>query len=132
MHLESGLDTCSRRGSVFFGSDRWGLFEDRGVRKGAPVYLYESLRPVAAPPSVTYQATYVRMYRHEDLDSEARKRRPATTAGPREGTFVVYWDVPDLRPLQDEEPFPISDLSTEDGQHLSLAFVPHGPLAISG
>jgi hypothetical protein len=132
MHLESGLDTCRSFGSVIFGSDRWGLFEDRGVEAGAPVYLYASLTHMPGVPQVTYLARYVRMYRHEELGREQLRRRPPTTEGPNEGVFVVYWEVEDLTKLADREVFAISDLSTEDGRHLNPAFIPHGPLAVAG
>jgi hypothetical protein len=131
-HLESGLLTCRRFGSVIFGSDRWGLFEERGVAEGAPVYLYASLTHAGGVPHVTYQARYVGMFRHEELGREQLRRRPTSTLGPGEGAFVVYWEVRDLRQLADDEVFPISDLSTEDGRHLNPAFVPHGPTAVAG
>jgi hypothetical protein len=132
MHLESGLEVCRLKGSVIFGSDRWGLFDQRGVEPGAPVYLYESLLGHAHRPEVTWRAEYVRMYRHEDLGPEERKRRPPTTDNEKEAPFVVYWEVRELRRLEPEEVFPISDLSGEDGHVLSYAFVPHGPLAVAG
>ncbi len=73
---------------MIFGSDRWGLFEDKQVEPGAVVYLYESLAHSKGRPKVTHLASYVRMYRHEDLGTEERKRRPPTTDGLREGMFV--------------------------------------------
>jgi hypothetical protein len=39
--------------------------------------------------------------------------RPATTDGPKESTFVVYWEFRDLRELEDHERFLISELRTE-------------------
>jgi hypothetical protein len=40
-------------------------------------------------------------------------------------------EVTDLRRLSEEETFPVSDLSTEDGKRISPAFIPHGPLPVA-
>ena len=129
-HLESGLAVCRLKGSVIFGSDRWGLFDQRGVEPGAPVYIYELSQGHARRPEVTWVAEYVRMYRHEELGAEERTRRPPTTDDGEETPFVVHWEVRALRRLEPNEVFPVSDLSGEDGHVLSYAFVPRGPVAV--
>jgi hypothetical protein len=78
---------------------------------------------------ISYQATFMRMYRHEELGAEERKRRPATTDDPNESPFVVYWEFDSLTEV---DPYPITDLRAEDGSSLSPVFVPHGPLAVAG
>ena len=132
MHLDSGLDVCRTKGSVIFGSDRWGLFEDRGVAPGAPVYIYASLLHAKGQPLVTWQAEYVRYIRHEEMHGAETQRRPPTTEAETEGTFVGYWEVRNLRRLEPDEAFPITDLTPEDSAHFSQVFVPHGPVAVAG
>jgi hypothetical protein len=128
-HLESGLDTQARYQSVIFGSDLWGLFEDRGVEMGADVYIYASMTDEGGPPQVTYRGTFVRVIRHEDMDRDERWRRPASTDTEAEGNFAVYWEVRDFGRV---DPFPIADLLKEDGTAFSPVFIPHGPLGVAG
>ena len=132
MHLESGVDVCAREGATIFGSDAWGLFEERGVEEGAPVYIYESLRQTPGTPKITWQATFIRYIRHEEMRRPEQRRRPSTTEGPQEGRWVGFWEVRDLRRLSPDEEFPISDLAGEDGRPFAAAFVPHGPTPTSG
>jgi hypothetical protein len=129
-HLESGVGVCDRYGTVIFGSDRYTLFDDRGVAAGAPVYIYASLTNEVGTPMVTWQAEFVRYIRHEEMLQEDRRRRPPTTDAPGEGTWAGFWEVRDLRLLDD--PFPVADLSTEEGKSFNQVFIPRGPTPTRG
>ena len=79
---------------------------------------------------VRWRGTYARYVAWEAMRAEDERHRPKSTRG--EGKWAIYWEVTGLNRLTDEEAFPVSDLLTEDGKHISPAFVPHGPLAIAG
>jgi hypothetical protein len=130
VHLDSLV--LEHMTTAMFGTMRADLFWERGVQPGALVYLYESIdedRPVGES-QIRWQGTYVRYVPWEKMRSEEERLRPKTTHG--EGRWAIYWEVTDLRRLGDDESFPVSDFSTEDGHRISPAFVPHGPVPIAG
>ena len=132
LHIVSGDDVCRVHGSVIFGSDRWGLFEDHGVNEGAPVYLYASMTGEKGAPMVTWQAEFARVIRHEDLTSQDRKRRPSSTAGPGESPWAVFWEVDRLRELESQERIPTGTfVGYKSGKQYKKNFVPEGPLIVA-
>lgn len=130
MHLDSAHENGMT--TVLLGTQRADLFWERGVRAGAPVYIYESLddgRPVGES-LVRWQGRYTRYVAHESMKREDLSHRPPSTDG--EKPWALYWEVADLRRLPADEEFRVSELSTEEGRPLSPAFVPHGPSPVRG
>ena len=124
------LDDVERDGmtTVIFGSNDAGLFWSAASRAVRRADLYESLDPhrPEGESKVRWAGRFSRSFPHEELTQADDKRRPPQT---RRGdtAFTMYWEAESLRKLSDDEAFPISDLTKEDGTSLSPALIPIGP-----
>src|SRR3954447_2280921 len=100
MHLTRAVKDGIAESGILFGSNDWQLFESGGgVSPGAPVYIYASISSEPARPfMVSWQATFVRYVRHEEMHSSDEQRRPTSTQETDE-PWGGYWEVRDLHRL---------------------------------
>lgn len=139
-HLESGLRTCQSQGKVAFGSRAWEVFRklDHVIKESGrcDALIYASHAKVTTrSPMVTWRATYVG---HNNAvngaHKEGMKYRPQSTASyppDNRGDWVIFWEVGDLRRLEDLERIPVNKLIGYDGRRRYLNnFIPPGPLIV--
>ena len=137
-HLNDGVEVCRAQGKVAFGTRVWETFEDLRVEAGvgAPVLIYASHSADRLGSVVSWKACFCGWVPavgggHPDGD---RYRPPSTQLGDedRSGDWLGFWEVTDLRQLESAERVPISSLRDRNGRKYRRAFVPEGPILITG
>ena len=131
IHLESAEGL--RDGDVLFGSRLWELFEGDEVTQGLPLFIVATHPPEKRVPGeavVEWEAVFERYWRAEHLPRELKRLRPPSTSWDREEDWPGFYQVSSLRRLSEEEQVGVSTFKKRDGDSISRAFVPHGPLLV--
>jgi hypothetical protein len=136
-HLVDGADVCASEGRVAFGSQAWEVFRalDAEGGVGILVLIYASHAEPPVVARVTWAATYLRYVEsrggaHPD---ESRVRPPSTVHGGEdlERYWAGFYEVADLRRLDDDEEVMVADLRDRRGWRYRRGFVPEGPIIIA-
>lgn len=130
LHLPSAEATFAAQGRVAFGSDAWEFWNKAAT--GTQVWIVASATdfPTGGIPGIDPGKLIFSARLAAVVEADRRHRhpnpalRPATTA--EDGAWTVFFEVDDLVRLP--RPFSVIGLRTLQG--VSLARVPHGPLAI--
>jgi len=114
-HLESGLDICSKEGSVAFGTRKWEFFRDLDEKRdGQPVaaLIYPS-HDEDLPAKLTFIVSWFGWY-VRSVDSrrgfhpDGMKYRPPTTEiTDNKDNWATFWHVEGLRELPRVKQLPI-------------------------
>lgn len=134
-HLSDGVDVCTRRGKVAFGSQAWSVFDKfenlGGI--GAPVLIYVSHPTVHLGAVVSWVARYLGYVesvggRHPD---KMRYRPPSCREEDKGGYWAGFYEVERLRRLDEAEQMRISTLRNPGNRAFKAGFVPEGPTIIA-
>ena len=134
-HLSDGVDVCTRRGKVAFGSQAWTVFDKfenvGGI--GAPVLIYASHPTERLGAVVSWVARYLGYVesvggRHPD---KMRHRPPSCHVEDKSGHWAGFYEVEGLRRLDETELVRISTLRNPDNRAFKSGFVPEGPTIIA-
>ncbi|HZP09753.1 hypothetical protein [Methyloceanibacter sp.] len=135
-HLQTGLEVCTKEGSVAFGTRKWEFFRNLDqMRDGLPVaaLIYPS-HDEDAPAKDTFIVCWFGWY-VRSVDSkggahpDGMKYRPPTTAYPladNKGHWATFWHVEGLRELPANKQIPIGKLQGFKGGWRKNA-PPRGP-----
>lgn len=134
-HLTDGVETCTREGTVAFGSDAWQLFEsaDFPLDPGDDVLIYASHTGEPAIPRITWRAQFGRYQRTEQYRGmELRRiRPPSTRPEDAETPWAGFSELTGLRQLDGDEALPILGMLDQHGRPYRSAFIPRGPIIIT-
>ena len=136
-HLISGLKTCAQQGKVAFGTRSFEPFARLRDAKaiGCDVYLYASHSAEPGPPKASWKGRYLGYVDAKNgAHPEGMKFRPETTLEgetDNKGHWFLFWEISDLRKLDEGEARLISHLRGETSKsNYKAAFIPEGPLVI--
>ncbi len=137
MHLGEGRDTCIAQGKVAFGSRAWEVFRDLDEKRHnqpVDVYIYASMEHADGSPAATWRAEYIGHVEAKMGAHPAGMRyRPLSTANyPSDnyGHWAVFWEVTNLRMVDDNEQVLVKDLQGVGGNYFKPEFIPQGPIII--
>lgn len=139
-HLISGQAKCAETGRVAFGSRDFEVFRKLDEQRDSvpcQAIIYASWPDThpPGPPRASWTATYLRTVEARSDGSPPQGIfRPDSTEkypGDKKGHWAVYWEVADIRQLEDEERILISSLRGRNATKNYLkTFRPERPLLI--
>ena len=137
VHLKDGLEVCTSKGKVAFGSRAWEVFRELDdLRAGAkvPVLIYASMSNSDGPAAISWQAEYIgHLESKNGAHPAGMEFRPPSTAeynSDNLGWWAVFWEVSGLREIPANEQITVESIQSRSGQFYKPSFIPEGPIIV--
>lgn len=137
VHLRDGLDVCTSKGKVAFGSRAWEVFRELDeIRSGQtlPVLIYASMADTYGPVVVSWMGDYLG---HVESKGGAHPSgmdfRPPSTAehtSDNLGWWAIFWEVANLKELPAEQRLSVERIQSRKGDFYKSSFIPEGPIIV--